>query len=186
MKKFFKWIGIIIGAIVVIGIVASLGSSNDDGKVVKTSGDGEKIQHQKEKESDLSAKIGDSLKVDDVVFRVTHKEVTDSVGGEYGAKSQGKYLVLDVQVKNEKDKAITIDSSFFKILADGKEYDPDTEGTTLANETSSGFFLQEINPDINQKGKIVFDLPDDLIDKDLILQVSTGFLGTHKGKISLN
>lgn len=66
------------------------------------------------------------------------------------------------------------------------EYEADATADIYANEAGGGFFLQKINPGLEFKGKIVFDVPADVVSsKELLLNVQTGFFGTEQGQIKL-
>src|SRR5690606_31034581 len=61
--------------------------------------------------------IGESLKVGDVVYTVNSRTEATNVGGEFGQTAKGKYLVLDVTVKNEGNEALLVDTSLFKLVS---------------------------------------------------------------------
>jgi hypothetical protein len=194
MKKLLKFIGFGFLGLIALGII--IGACSDDSATETT--EPAKVEEKQEpkkevkkekpapKKEEKQYNIGDSLKVGDVVFTVKGKETASNVGGEFGQNAQGEYLILDMAVKNEGKEALTIDSSFFKITADGTEYTADGTADIFANEAGSSFFLQSVNPNIEFKGKMVFDLPADIVDADnLKLNVQTGVFGTEQGKINL-
>ena len=188
IKKFFKWgfigfIGLIV--LIVVVVVTSSGGETDN-TVEKASGEANDQTDDKEKPKEKVANIGDALTVGDVVFTINGRSTAKNVGGEYGEDAQGKYLILNVSVKNKGEESLMVDGSFFKLKADGKTYEADTMASTYANEAGKSFFLQQLNPGISQKGKVVFDVPAKMIDtKDLKVQVQTGLFGTETGMISL-
>jgi Domain of unknown function (DUF4352) len=141
-------------------------------------------KEEPKKEEKKLAGIGEPLKVGDVVFTVHGTSTSNNVGGEFGQKAQGTYLIVDVTVKNEGKKAITTDSSFFKLKVGDTEYEADAGADPFVNQNGGGFFLQQVNPGVENKGKIVFDVPADVASsKDLILNVQTGVFGTEQGQI---
>lgn len=78
----------------------------------------------KAKEAAKAAKIGDAIQVGDVIFTVTKVSSANTVGDQYlSQEAHGKYLILNVSVKNVGKKAITTDSSFFKLMAGDVEYE---------------------------------------------------------------
>lgn len=185
MKKFLKIGFFVLVGCVVLGIaVSSCGggeSENTDSKETTK----EQTNKKTEKKEPKQHKIGQDIKVGDVVFKVHETKTASNVGGEFGQKAQGKYLIVDVSVTNKGDKAITTDATFFKLKADGKEYEADSVATTYANENTD-FFLSQVNPDIENRGKVVFDVSENVIKaKDLELNVQTGFFGTEQETISL-
>lgn len=126
----------------------------------------------------------EKLQVGEVVFTINKRNKVSSIGGEYGVKAKGEFLVLDVSVENKGTQALMVDSSFFKLLANGKTYEADDSAGIYANEDMN-FFYEEINPDITLKGKVVFDISPELHKEDLIVQVQTGVFGTETGEINL-
>ncbi|MDE3837894.1 DUF4352 domain-containing protein [Bacillus methanolicus] len=196
-KKWWVWLlGIIIIAAIASGGGEDTEQASTEPKETKT--DQSKKEEPKKKETkqekpkeetkkeQTTVGMNQPLKVGDVTFTVTGKSTAAQVGGEFGQKAQGTYLILDVVVKNEGKKAITTDSSFFKLKAGDVEYEADAVADAYINENGTSFFLQQVNPGIENKGKIAFDVPADIANKpDLILNVQTGFYGAEQGQISL-
>ncbi|ADE87507.1 structure protein [Deep-sea thermophilic phage D6E] len=185
-KPFYKrwWVWVL--AVIIVGAIASGGG--EDSEPVSTEPKKEtKTEAKKEEKKETIAKIGQPLKVGDVTFTVYGTSTAKSVGPEgMGQKAQGTYLIIDVGVKNDGKEALTTDASFFKLKAGGKEYEADATADVYVNEAGGGFFLQKVNPGIENKGKIVFDVPADVANsKDVILNVQTGFFGTEQGQIQL-
>lgn len=200
-KPIFKrwWFWVII--IIVIGSIATNGdeettktASTEPKKeetATKETKSEEPATEEKKEEPKEEVKIsglGEPTKVGDVVFTASGTSTAASVGPEgFGQKAQGTYLIVDVAVKNEGKEAITSDSSFFKLTVGDIEYEADATADIYINEAGGGFFLQSINPGLENKGKIVFDVPADVVEsKDLVLNVQTGFFGTETGQIKLS
>jgi len=128
------------------------------------------------------AKVGDALKVGDLVFTVNDAAMTTELKSPFGSKT-GNWMVVTVTVKNESKEAVTIDSSFFKLLeSDGTVYETDSDGLMYL-EPEDNFFLEKINPKLEKQGKVLFAIPEGVTG--LQLQVQTGLFGTEKGVISL-
>ena len=197
-KKWWFWL------IIVIVIAGAVGGGNKD-KTKKA--DAEKTAKVETKESKTESKteksapkksekqvfgIGQDVTVGKVVYRVDGKEVADTVGNEYvNSTAKGKFLVLNVTVTNNGDKAITVTDDFFKLYKGKTEFKADTTATMYANQDANGdsaaFFLQELNPESTLSGKVVFDVSEDTInDPSTQLQVQTGVWGTQTEKINLN
>lgn len=130
--------------------------------------------------------MGEVVTVGDVEYLVHSKEVTTNVGGEYGKTANAVYLILDVTVKNNGKKAITVTDSFFKLLKGDIQYEADGSAGIYANPDAK-FFLTELNPENSVTGKVVFDVTEETANSpELQLQVQTGFWGTQKEVINLN
>lgn len=128
--------------------------------------------------------IGDKLQVGDVVFTVNERSRATNAGGEYGVNSKGEFLILDVSVENLGNEAITVDSSYFKLLSNGKTFEADSSAGIYANEDAD-FFYESINPDLTMTGKVVFDISTAMHEEELVVQVQTGMFGTETGEIAL-
>lgn len=196
-KPFYKkwWVWLL--AVIIIGAAAS-GGEEDTADPASTEPKAEEKETASEEtaadttteesveEEVTLAGLNQPLKVGDVTFTVSGKSTATEVGGEFGQKAQGTYFILDVSVKNEGKEAITTDSSFFKLVAGDVQYEADGVADVYVNESNSGFFLQQINPGLENKGKIVFDVPAEVASNpELILNVQTGLFGTEQGQISL-
>lgn len=179
-KKVWFWILIVL---IVGGIGSSLGddSNNNNDKVAE---DGTA------NEDEIIAKIGEKFDVGEVTYTVNSIDFKESVGGEYlSTDAQGVYLLVNITITNNSDKALSISDSFFKILNDGKTFESDSVAT-LYESTDSGtdaIWLQEINPDITLTGTVVFDVSQTVVESSTKqLQVQTGFWGTQTGLVNLN
>jgi hypothetical protein len=195
-KPFYKkwWVWLL--AVIIIG-VATTGGEEETAEPASTEPKAEEKETASEEkaaettteettEEVTLAGLNQPLKVGDVTFTVSGKSTATEVGGEFGQKAQGTYLIIDVAVKNEGKEAITTDSSFFKLVAGDVQYEADGVADVYVNESNSGFFLQQINPGLENIGKIVFDVPADVASNpELILNVQTGMFGTEQGQISL-
>lgn len=181
-KKWWFW----VIAVLVVGAIASnsggkggtspattptSGSTTSTTEAAPAAADGEK-----------AAKIGVPLKVGDLVFTVKDASMTKLLKSPLGNK-KGNWMVVTVSVKNESKEAVTIDSSFFKLIeGDGTAYETDSDNLMYL-DAQQNFFLEKINPKLEKQGKVLFALPEGV--KDLKLQVQTGAFGTETGLITL-
>lgn len=190
-KKWWVWV------IAIIIIFAIFGNDEEDGTNTATdsgsnteTADSKSTTPNKEnkkanKEENKIAGVGDTVKVGDVEFTVNSTSTAKNVGGEWGANSQGTFLLVNVTVNNAGNEAITIDSSFFALKAGEKTYDADGSAGIYAND-GTGFFLEKINPDLSATGVVVFDVSDEVINNpELQMQVQSGFWGTETGLINI-
>ncbi|MGO4295855.1 DUF4352 domain-containing protein [Glutamicibacter sp. MCAF14] len=201
-KKWWIW------AIVVVVIFAFAQSGGDSETTASTSADSqpsakaevaakedapEKQEPAKEEVAEeKSYKIGDKVVVGDMEYVINGKETAAAVGpAAFPTKASGKFVLIDVTLKNNGNEAVTVDSSFFKLQQGEKTFEADTTGSMYANQGDDGidnsFFLQEVNPDSEITGKVAFDVSKKIADsKELQLQVQTGFWGTETGIVDLN
>ena len=202
MKKPFykKWWFILIVAIIVLGAIGNMAGGNDATKErdskdkVETSAkapDDKKDNAKEDKKEEITG-VGTPLEVGDAVFTLNGSSLADQVGPSVlPTKAKGKFLIIDVTYKNNGNKAVTVDASFFKLKRGEKTYESDNVASISANQGNDGniqnsFFLQEVNPDMEIKGKVVFDLAPEVAEAtDLQLQVQTGIWGTETGMINL-
>ncbi|MCR8855307.1 DUF4352 domain-containing protein [Lysinibacillus fusiformis] len=201
MKKPFykKWWFILIVVIIVLGAIGNMAGENDttkekdaNDKVETSAKTPENKDSSKEDEKEEIVGVGTPLEVGDATFTLNGVELADQVGPSVlPTKASGKYIVVDVTYKNNGNKAVTIDASYFKLKRGEKTYESDSVASMSANQGEDGniqnsFFLQEVNPDMEIKGKVVFDLAPEVAEAtDLQLQVQTGIFGTETGMINL-
>ncbi|KON86580.1 telomeric repeat-binding factor 2 [Sporosarcina globispora] len=192
MKKFFKMGCLGFIGLIVLSVIISMATGGDEEQASNEPKEEEKAENnsakpEEKKEEPKVSGLNEPTKVGDVVFTAAGTSTAASVGPEgFGQTAQGTYLIVDVAVKNESKEAITTDSTFFKLKVGDVEYEADSTADIYANEAGGGFFLQKINPGLEFKGKIVFDVPADVVSsKDLLLNVQTGFFGTEQGQIKL-
>lgn len=188
MKKVFKLgcLGV-IGLVVLIAVAAmAFGGGGDD-----TATNGGAAKPAEEKKA-TTAKMNEVLNVGDAAFTITGKETAAQVGPSVLPETaSGKYLVLDVTFKNNGNEAIMVDSSFFKLKLGEKTYEADDVASISANQSEDGsidmgLFYEEVNPDSEVKGKVVFDVTPEVADStELQVQVQSGMFGTETGIINL-
>lgn len=93
------------------------------------------------------------------------KEVKDGSYLSYKSES-GKYLLIDVEILNEGTKPTSINSSYFRLVSGENEYEP----TRLSNISEQYITYQHLNPDISTKGKLVFEVSEQLkVDETTLL-----------------
>lgn len=167
----------------IIGACAAMGGEDD---TKKESSSKESTTTSEKKETKKTYKIGDTVKVGKMEYKVNGVSTTNAVGTDgFGEKAKGTYQIVDITVKNNGDDAIIVDSDLFKLKVGSKTLSADGGASITANDSNNSFFLEELNPDSELTGKVVFDVSNSLIDKEKQLEVSTGFFGTEKDLIDL-
>ncbi|MER1263098.1 DUF4352 domain-containing protein [Bacillus licheniformis] len=190
-KKWWFWLIIVI----IIGAAASNGGNSEQASSTnkeKSTENKTTETKQDTKKEETNPKIGDDVKVGDMIYKVNGKKTADQVGpSALPQKASDKYLVIDVTLKNNGNDKVTVDASFFKLKRGEKTYEADSAASMSANQSEDGnidnsFFLQNLNPDSKISGKVVFDVAPEVANaKDLQLQVQTGAWGTETGIIDL-
>lgn len=137
-------------------------------------------------------KIGDTVTVGKMVYTINKVSTASQVGPSVApTKASGKYIVLDVTATNKGDEAVTIDSSYFKLMEGKKTFEADDMASMSANQDDNGdiknsFFMQQLNPESKASGKIVFDVaPPVASAKDLQVQAQEGMFGANTAIINL-
>lgn len=194
-KPFYKkwWVWVI--AVLVIGAIAS-GASGGGGETASTdtaekpAATAEPAATTEEPAAEAPkeeapkaevAKIGDPLKVGDLVFTAKSSKSTTTLKSPLG-NQKGSWILVDVKVENKGKEAVMINTDFFKLVeADGTTYETDSDN--LMYLPGESFFLENINPKMSKEGTVLFAVPEGI--KGLKLQVQTGFFGTETGEISL-
>ena len=122
-KKWWVW----LLAVVIIG--AALGGGDDEqtvadggNEVAQEAADApENLPEEENEPSDevVEVGIGVPAMIADVSFTVNSVEETKEIssGNEFieNATTEGKYVVLEITVKNDKKEALTINSSYFSL-----------------------------------------------------------------------
>ncbi|WP_025730434.1 DUF4352 domain-containing protein [Heyndrickxia ginsengihumi] len=204
-KKFYKrwWFWVIV--IIVVIAATNMGGGKDDNTSSKSSKGTTKTASAPVKDDSSSTKkaestkkankvykIGDTVKVGKMTYKINNISTAKKVGPSVAQKTaNGTYVVLDVTLKNNGDKSVTVDSSFFKLKHGKKTYEADAEASLSANQKEDGsidnsFFAQDLNPDSTMSGKVAFDVAEDVANaSDLKVQVQTGVFGTETQTINL-
>src|SRR4051794_7809064 len=206
----WKWILGAIGALIAISVIANGSStttekngdaSGSNSASSKSSSTKSKKAEQKDKANDDPEKPNNAsddytphvaatgqVTVDGIVYSVTSVEQRKSIGDSslgLDEKASGTYLVVSLSAHSTKGQTETLTDETFKVTYDGgPEYSADNDGTVALTMEGSGsekpFFLTDIQPDSDEKGAIVFDVPNAALGQKLELRVNElGFGSTH-------
>lgn len=144
-------------ATALIGLGCGAGATDEAGGA---GGDAAKGEEKAAK----TAKIGDPARDGKFEFTVkSNKCGVKKVGSDLlGAKAQGQFCLVTVNVKNIGKEAQMFDGSSQKAYAaDGTEYSADGGAAIYANKNAETF-LNNINPGNQVTGVVVFDIPKDV------------------------
>ncbi len=188
-KKWWFWVIVVI---IVAGAIGSNGGNDDSAKDSKDSKSTTASSPKKEAASKKEYKIGDTVKVGDMQYKVVKTSTAKKVGpSELPETANGTFLIIDLNVKNNGNEAVTVDSSFFNLKLGTKTFKADDDASISANQKEDGtidnsFFMQDLNPGSEMSGRVVFDIPEDVANSsDLKVQVQTGAFGTETENINL-
>lgn len=202
-----KWIVIIFGLLILLGACGAMLGGGDDAtnttpeeaveeentEAAATSKETESGEQEtseevvEEEEADDIVGLATPLNVGDVEFTVNNWEQATSVGTDFMIEeANDTYIVMDVTVANNSNEAITVDSSYFKVVNGENTYEPDTMASSTANADGLGLFFEQINPGSSRNAFVVFDVTQDVVDsEDKQVQVQSGMFGTETGIINL-
>jgi len=177
LKKWWFWV--IVGF---IGILMVAGSSNEDVKPTTSNS-----ANQSDKTETEIFDMGNQIAVGNISYVVKSISEKTTLSNSFDSKTtQGKYLVINIDVTNNDKESRMIDTAMFK-LHDSKErvFDPDSTLDMYVNQ-DLGFFLENLNPGISRNANIVFELPKDAIELKLELTSGFGWSGGESKLVKLN
>lgn len=188
--KFLEFIvlsGFLVGAVIISLMNQTSASAKTDNDYQYSSVIfGFKNKKNKKSKDIPTYKMSETFKIADVEYTIHSKEVVQNVGGEFGMNAKGSYLILNVTVKNNGTKSITVSDSDFKLVKDKTEYETDSRAGIYANDDANLFFTS-VNPENEVTGNVVFDLnPDTISDTNLKLKVDAGFGNSNKAFVTIN
>lgn len=210
-KKWWVWVIaiIIVGALATGGEedTASEGQENAEAEATSTEPTSEDTsteeasseessedaaEEKKEEPAEMPG-VGESVEVGAMTYTINEVSTASEVGPSVApTTANGKYVVLDITVKNNGNEAVTVDGSYFKLMQGEKTFEADTMASTSANQGEDGsiqnsFFLEQLNPSSEMSGKVAFDVAPEIADADdLVVQAQEGIFGTVSKKIDLS
>lgn len=205
-----KWAAIIIGVLILFGActaafsgggeeATSTEESNTESETTASEDTTEKSTEEETSEESTEedteapdGAIGEKIDVGNMSYTVNEITTATQVGPSvFPTTANETFIVVDLTVTNNGDEAVTVDSTYFKLLIDGATFDADSEASMIANQNENGeivnsFFLENLNPGSTLSGKIVFDVSQTNADNpEKVLEVQEGIFGTQTGKINL-
>jgi len=164
-KPFYKKWWFIVLVIIILFAAFSGGGEEDTASPSNEATETSETASSEATEEEKTFAVGDVVTVGDLDYTVNSVETTKSVGpSAFPTEAQDTFLVIDLTVKNNGNEAIMIDTSNFKLIDGEKSFDADGSGTISANQdaegNSTGFFLENLNPDVELQGKVVFDVTE--------------------------
>lgn len=157
-KRFILSLGLLL-LIIVIAAGSSGGGSGGGG----SSGGG----------GGTSGAVGQALTNAGTTYKVTDVKTASTLGDPAlgGAKADGIFVVVSLELTNNKSETKTFSDGSAKIVsADGKEYST-SSNAILALGAGESLLLKEIQPSLTTRGKLVFDVPPSKLSRaTLVIQ----------------
>ena len=108
--------------------------------------------------------IGDSVQAGDFRWKITKFTIAQTIGSNpyLTTEANGVYLIIDVEVENTGSSAKYLTDSYLKLVDDkNREFSPDSSAAFYL-DSNQALLFELVNPGIVKKGKIVFDVPENL------------------------
>ncbi|MDQ0149208.1 DUF4352 domain-containing protein [Eubacterium multiforme] len=163
-KKWWFWLIIIVIILIAIGSSGSSSSDNSNNK----------SQSQTQESKNKVVKLNEQSKIGDVGVKVLKVKETKNISNEAGkSKANGKFIIIELSLKNESKDPIQYDSHDFTLNNDGKSYEIDDNSFDASGNMNSQQSIynnnkdfigvyDKFNPGITKKTYLVFDVPKDL------------------------
>lgn len=158
--------------------------NKDNTKTDEKKAEEDKKKVEKPKPKKKENQIGKPIKAGDfeyVIISAT-EDTTIKSNNQFidNKETEGKFAIIDYSIKNLDKESRMVDSNLFQVKdKKGNKYDPMVDSDLIVILGESNLFLEEVNPGLSRKGKIVFELPSDITDYSL--EVSSG-IGWSGGK----
>jgi len=163
-KKKRWWV---LAAVVVIVVIIAASTSGGDGpKKVADNGSSKSTSKAAGKDGAKGGadgtkakpiKIGETVELAGTRYTVKKATTASSIGGDYGTKADGKFVVVTLTIENMKDETKTFSESAARLVTrDGKEYATDDDGSIYSDKP---LILEDMQPDLPKTGALVFDVP---------------------------
>ncbi|HEB46993.1 MAG TPA: DUF4352 domain-containing protein, partial [Candidatus Pacearchaeota archaeon] len=131
-------------------------------------------------------KLGDKVVIGDFSYVFNSKEETSEIGDYildsfFGEKADGVFYIIDLTIENQGTESKNFDSDLIKIV--------DSQNRKFSSDSSAGiyldddaFFYDQLQPGLPKRGKIVFDVPNNLEGK---IEISSNELFSNEIKYVL-
>lgn len=139
-------------------------------------------------DTEVDPKIGETLTVSDVDYKVLEVLTADKVGSTLSVKPNGKFVIIHLEISNRSASGKVFDSSDFRLMLDETTFSPSLNGPVVYSQKEfRNVNNASINPGLGFKGVIMFDVPVDLAEsKEFKLKISDSSLGLSSGTIDLS
>jgi hypothetical protein len=162
-RPWFKKKRWILTALVLLVIIA--GAAASQGSSPTTTGGGAASEGSNDtavaaQSDEKTGKVGEKVTNAGTTYEVTHVKTASTIGDPslLGAKADGEFLIVSLELTNNKDETKTFtDASVHIETAGGKKYETSNKAVMAFSDES--LLLKDIQPELTTKGKLAFDLP---------------------------
>lgn len=185
-----RWWAIIFYIFVGLIILGGIFGNNTPNNSVNSNDNDVTTQIQTPSQS-VTYNVGDSIQAGDFTWKVTKITTAKQIGQEimdtfFGKKADGIFIILDVEVENTDKSANYLTDSYLKLVDNqNREFSPDSTAAIYLKPEGSALLFEQVNPGIVKKGKIVFDVPQNV--KEFNLKITSSLLSSkvYNMKISI-
>lgn len=157
-----RWWALAVVVVIIVIIAASNGGGSDGPKKVDSAGSTAKGGSSKSGggsagTKDNPIKVGETVELAGTRYTVKKVSTASKVGGEFGTKADGVFVVVTLTIENMKNETKTFSDSAAKLIAaDGTQYSTDDDGSIYADKP---LILEDMQPQLPKTGVLVFDVP---------------------------
>lgn len=159
-KRFILPLGLVLLIVAVSAGSSGGGGGNDGGTNAGGGGSAQKDGGGGGGGDGATGKVGEAIENAGTTYKVTNARTTKTIGDPDlgGARADGMFIVVNLQLTNNKDETKTFSEASAKIeTSDGKEYE--TSDKTVLVFGDQSLLLKDIQPDLTTKGRLAFELP---------------------------
>lgn len=199
-------VGLVAGVAVLLVLGAVFGEEEPDGSAGQQQADEsaesdptpEGDEEAAEKEdctdratTDCTPRVGaeESVRVDALTWEVTDVTTQATIGDQefgLGEEANGVYVIADLDVTSDRDESVTLTDGIVSLVVGDRTYEPDNSGTVAAiGAGDDPLFLEDIGPDSTLSSRVVFDVPEAVLDEDPELRFGELGFGSTEGFIAL-
>ena len=160
--------GLVIVIFVLMGIAMSHSSNSKNIGTNENSILSPKVVETTPKEEIKTYFLGDTIQAGDFKWKITKVSTTNEIGQDvmgtfFGKKADGLFVILDVEVENTGNSAEYLTDSYIKLVdSQNREFSPNPVAAIYLKPEGSALVFAQINPGITKKGKIVYDVPENV------------------------
>lgn len=177
--------GAVVLLMILLGGCAAMFSGDSDkessGEKTEKTTTTEEVEAEENNEPDEQVvEMKKNAIINDVAYKVESVQYAKTVA-DYTSKD-GQYAVVEITVKNNSDKAVTVNDGDFKYMLGNKEYKQDP---TVTAYYDNGFFLEGINPGMSKTASVVYEVPADLSGQKMLKVLPNQFIKSEVAYVLL-